>query len=427
MYTAAHFLNYLVGLHGDNLLGSVMGGSGKATENLSSALKVAGVTGGLGQAFSNYGYWMVTRRDEVAGMNRSILNKMHAFNTKFAPVPRLKDDRNFVVLARPLAPLAMSYFEVMAANTKEGLLVVSLKIDKPAYLEPFTWGFFGNTTAAFEGKLAVDDASKNSLTFKDCAKGKECNGVTRLLVSTSSVVVNTITDNFYLLFVPDGIQAQEGKVTWSAASVGTIPAEFIGGYNVFRDLGGGTYERLGSAPYVAGTQQTYSNASLKATDTILIQVEDKYGNVWPEVEEAAEVELWLSCRATPEDFMVFGCVRYVGPELDLESDQFQRSATQQCLNAGYRQYYALAFEAEQECKDWCSQAAGEGTCKTPGQGGGGGGTGVCKGIVPGNDVCANNNCYNCCDGCAEPVLTYECMSGCYTEDWNGSALCECNY
>jgi hypothetical protein len=426
MYTAAHFLNYLVGLYGDNLLGSVMGSSSKATVALSSALKDAGVTGGLGQAYSNYGYWMVTHRDEMAGMNRGILNKLHAFNTKFAPMPRLKDDRNYLALTRPLAPLAMSYLEVMAANKKEGLLVATLKADKSSGLDSFTWGFYGNSTAAFEGKLPVDDPSKASLTFKDCGQGRDCNGLTRLLVSTTSVSTANITDSFYLLFVPDGIQAQEGKVTWSAASVGTIPAEFISGYNVFRDLGG-TYERLGSAAYLAGGEQTYANISLKATDTLLVQVEDRFGNVWPEVEEAAEVELWISCRATPEDFMVFGCVRYLGPELDPESDQFQRLATQECLNNGYRQYYALAFEEEQACKDWCSQAAGDGTCKTPGEGGGGGGTGVCKGITPGNDVCANNNCYNCCDGCTEPVLTYECMSGCSTSDWNGSALCECNY
>jgi|GEM_PF-1816668 len=428
MYTAAHFLEYLADLYGRDVVGRVMTSSGAAVVGLSRTLLDLGVTGGLSGAFRAYGLWLLTHPEDTAGMNRTIVGRLAGYTAKYLPNPLMKVGRTYLELSRPMAPLSMSFVELRFRNQAAGKIVAVLTKEKGAPVESVTFGFVAGDNASFVGQAPLEVPGVDSVAVGDCGQGQACTGLLRLLIGTDFVGTTQITESFHLLLPPDGLDVQEGLVTWSEASIGTIPARLIGGYHVYRQAGD-AWEKLGDAPYTPGGRQSYSNASIRAGDLLLVQVEDAFGNAWPEVEEASTMDVWLSCRGVQVEQMVWGCVRYTGVELDLASTAFLDNATARCLDAGYEQYYALAFDDEQECRDWCSQSAGDGeTCATPGEDDPGPTHPACQGVDAGDDACYENSCYNCCGDCeGGAVLIYECMGGCTTtsDGPGGATLCDC--
>jgi hypothetical protein len=141
--------------------------------------------------------------------------------------------------------------------------------------------------------------------------------------------------------------------------------------------------------------------------------------------------VFIGCLDQGDAGTTYGCIAYQGDALDPESTAFADNATMQCLNAGYRLYAGMATDGDADCRAWCSSKEGSygvAGCDTPGD------TpieptGPCAGVTPGNDVCYQNSCYNCCGDCANgSVLIYECMGTCSVSDGGpgGTALCECD-
>lgn len=231
-------------------------------------------------------------------------------------------------------------------------------------------------------------------------------------------------------------------VTWLDEATGTVkalvsPGPFEAGEAIVMPAtSGATVVGLGDGqdetPAVEGVEVTPDQSTaLPLPDLAGAEPQPEPDTAGPDTTppDAGASGVYLGCLSEDGEGTTYGCIAYQGDETDPESTEFLDNASLQCQNAGYRLYAGLATEGEMDCRAWCSAKEGSygfKACDTPGEPVL---AGPCTGVVPGNDVCHQSSCYNCCGDCSNGhVLIYECMSGCTVSDGGpgGTALCECN-
>ena len=69
------------------------------------------------------------------------------------------------------------------------------------------------------------------------------------------------------------------------------------------------------------------------------------------------VTVYVGCHDFVDGADVWGCEKLDWVGQDTESTAFIDAATVKCLNNNYRQYYAMAFDEIDMCRDWCDDRA----------------------------------------------------------------------
>jgi hypothetical protein len=185
------------------------------------------------------------------------------------------------------------------------LVIDSSKSDTASsVVKSYAYDFAGNSNSAYQGIAAVDDglgfpyAAKNPLTIKNFKAMEQLFVNSTTLADQKSYNLNV---DYYLLVKPAVKQVQTDAILWDSSSVGNIPAEYIKGYNVYKETYGKllklNHDMKGPIPYVAGSTELSLTCMLlsdcydtvKPTDKIVVVIEDKYGNKWPDITVSVPV------------------------------------------------------------------------------------------------------------------------------------------
>ena len=125
--------------------------------------------------------------------------------------------------------------------------------------------------------------------------------INRGFASGSQMVAN-LHCQYYLLLEPEIIELQEGAVLWNTRSIGNIPTEFIAGYDIYRldkpQSVQGVKLNPTPVPYAA-QQQSYTDAAIKKTDTLVVVILDTLGHRWPEIINNNVIIDDVDCNSAP--------------------------------------------------------------------------------------------------------------------------------
>lgn len=431
-YLAALFLDFIVDRTGTDVVTAVMktGSTQRSLSALSTVLLASPKKEGLGVSLEEYGRRLVRYPEFGDKVNFSILSGLLNYNRTVREAlsgTQFKDDTTYISLKYSMPPASVAYVEARGSNSDNALLVIDTIDANAAQVSTFTWDFIGNTDAEFNDTLPLEDYSGNTLTVKDFGASGAKKAFSEVIINTDFTKNQAVDFRYYLLVPPSINSVGEGLVDIDASSVGNIPTNLLKEIRVYRMEPSGSWVKLGAVTWTGETHPVFENGTVKATDELLVQWVDRHDNVWPLVEVGEAEGLFIGCRSFVEGVYQWGCESMEWNGADFESDDFLANAMQGCMNAGWTQYYNVVFDNETDCKNWCSESAGDsGVCKTPGE------TtviptGICDGVLPGDDVCHESACYNCCGDCeGGSVKLFECDSGCYVFENSGFSLCDCN-
>lgn len=374
-YAAAHFLEWVALKHGNNVITDALSEDSNsiALVVLDRAIRKADKEAGLGTAFESYAQDLITRPEDLGGMNFDVAVLLFSYMTSKNHLPtanRLDNVTTYIPVKRSLAKLGAAYVELQVATNEAALLVIDSVLPGSSFIDTFTWDAIGTKNQSFDGKVPLEDHSGKPMVVKNCGKGQACSGFSQIIVNSSFTAWDEFAFAYYVLVPPYVFGPEDGKVAFSTAEVGNLPNEVIEEFRVFRRTEAGSFEKLGSVSYDGDPKEIFQDGRVKADDTIVVQIVDRHGHAWPEVEVGESEGVWIGCRTVGGDAEYhWGCIQFSGGPA---SPDFDASATMQCLNAGYKQYYAVSFPKEQACRDWCSQVVvdnptgtGAPVCDTP--------------------------------------------------------------
>ncbi len=112
---------------------------------------------------------------------------------------------------------------------------------------------------------------------------------------------------YYLLLKPEIIETIDGVVLWSTKQIGNIPLEFITGYDIYRlDTPQSTQGvKLNPTPIpYSPQQQSFSDETIKKTDTLVVSVRDTLGHCWPEITATKVIIDNITCDSAPVGALV---------------------------------------------------------------------------------------------------------------------------
>jgi hypothetical protein len=275
--------------------------------SMDRVLKLNGEPKGISGAYDKYVSYFATHPDGYAGFNGTHRGRMAAYTQAAGMLTKsgLNSIITFTSLSRVLPPLASTYLSLNLVKPLDSMLVIdSSKSDTSvAGVKSYAYNFSSSRDTDYAGKSAID----NALTFPYSAKNQltipNFTAMEQYFVNSTALVdarsFNLAVD-YYLLVRPTVKQVQTNAVLWDSSAVGNIPPSYIKGYDVYKDAGDGTYIKVNSAakgqiPLVAGsTEMSLScastadcNDSIKPTDKMVVVIEDKYGNRWPQVKESS--------------------------------------------------------------------------------------------------------------------------------------------
>lgn len=437
-YLSAHFLDFATERSGFGIIPAVLKGdrSKRSLHVLSGALLAAPRNEGIGATFEEYARQLVRYPEKANGMNLSIVARLLSYQTNPKP-PYLtgtffRDQTTYISLTRTLPPFAAAFVEARAMNSREALLVIDSVSEKPNSVATLTWDRITSKDIELDGVLPLEDYSGKTLTVANFGKGLARSGFSQIIVNTDTSRHQPIRFAYYILAAPPVLAVDAGSVRINAAVLGNIPLDVVSEFGVFRRKDSGGFEKLGTLARGETAELTYTSSKVQATDSIVVQVVDRHGNVWPELKEGEPEAVFVGCRSFEEGVYRYGCVRMEWAGDDPEADDFIANASQNCLNASYRQYVAMAFDRDEDCRNWCSsQTAGGNTCATPGEGGSDATPAFCRGVSDDNDVCEADTCYTCSSSSEGGfVKLYDCADGCFLSSFEhmGRTLtvCDCN-
>jgi len=155
MYAAGHFLDWLSIKYSTTIVGDALAKGGtRDLTNLSEALKDNGVSGGIGEAFKEFGAYLISTPDGYDKFNKQVKDKMAdlAKGYNYASANIFTDTRHFITLKRTLKPLSMSYLKIDANNSSDALLVIDSTKTSGTSLTYYTYDFAGSTNNDYQGK-----------------------------------------------------------------------------------------------------------------------------------------------------------------------------------------------------------------------------------------------------------------------------------
>ncbi|HNU68272.1 MAG TPA: hypothetical protein PKG82_03885 [Myxococcota bacterium] len=432
-YMTAHFLDFIADRAGIGVVPAVLraGSGSNSTAALSRALLDSPRGDGIGTILEAYAQALVKTPETGSGLHlhlvANLLNHQMDAELGYLSGTSFSNSTTFLTLKRLLPPLSLAYAEARDTTATDSLLVVEALPTNPSSVATFTWDRLGTTDAVFADALPLEDYSGRTLTVKNFGAGQVKSGFSQIIVNNDLSRHHEIDFKYYILIPLPVIGQDDGSATVDTSQLGNIPADYIKELRLLRMTDAGTYELLTKfSP--AGGQTVVSNRAILKDDLLEVQTVDRHGNEWPEFDMGEAVTVYVGCHDFVDGADVWGCEKLDWVGQDTESTAFIDAATVKCLNNNYRQYYAMAFDEIDMCRDWCDdRASGGGTCLTPGEGG----EGLCGSIEPGNDFCLDGECWNCCADCEEPAIyLFSCMYGCQTGviELHGikTVVCECN-
>jgi hypothetical protein len=288
-YLLGHLLDWLSRSYSTTLVQDTLrASSGNDQESLSLALVNAGCSGGLLQAFDQYLQYVLTSPEKEANLNGRIKSTMANYSMGYgllSPGGLLGQNRTFATYTQALRQLSAGYINLSAQTnlTRSSLLVIEASL-LPSSLETITYDFEGTSSRQYQGMEPVDkdhDYGAGTLGIADFRYNGTASEMEQLLYNTIDAVI-PLEMNYYILIAPEILEIQDGAVLWDTSTVGNIPDEYIHGYNVYK----GTVKLNPSIIPFAGSQQSFIHDSINADSADLrVQIMDKHGNMWPEIEE----------------------------------------------------------------------------------------------------------------------------------------------
>lgn len=303
-YALAYFFDWISTHYGNTaIIGDVLLDVGKTVDplmSLDSILKKNNEPSGISGAFDKYIYYLLTHPNGFGSANYDIKNNMHNYINKNQGFLLTKQN-TFVSLDRwiYMAPLSAIYINI-SANAKsniDSLMIIDSTRSSSTLVNVYTFDFYGTNNNDYQGKSPIDNglsfpySAAKQLTIKNF-KSMEQMFVNLQKDFATEGATDRIGMDYYLLIKPEVKQVGEGAVVWDTSSVGNIPATYIKGYDVYKDMGGGNYTQLNKKKIAleVGAEQAITcltlqdcNDVVKYTDKIVVVIEDKYGNKWPEI------------------------------------------------------------------------------------------------------------------------------------------------
>jgi len=286
MYTAAHFLDWISDTYGEEVIGDAMSGSGTALTSLSNALKSNGEAEGVSGAFEKYGEYLIQNPEGYAKMNQLIREVMtNYFRSKeYLSGFVFKGAQMFIKLERKMPVMSMIYAEIYADNESPALLVMDTSKTSGSLLKSMTYDFVGQSSSDYANKKPLEEILAPPYKIKNFGKNGSCKTFSQFIMNYSPASTASVSNSYYILIPPVVKSVQDGAVLWSTKEVGNIPRDYISGYNVNKKEASG-FIRLNNKPIglpSSGEEQSYIDNTIKSVDEIVVDIVDKFGNIWPE-------------------------------------------------------------------------------------------------------------------------------------------------
>jgi hypothetical protein len=315
-YSVAYFLDWMSTSYGNTaIVADILNDSNPSSldplGSMDRVLKVNGEPKGLSGAYDKYMAYFISHPNGYGGFNLAQKVKMPA------PIPpsALSDKRTFVSFSQTLLPLSSAYLTLKPVTPLDALLVIdsSKSAAVPNVAKSYVYDFYGSSDSDYQNKKTVDNGLSFPYASKTPVTIKNFKAMEQLFVNSTALHTNQeygLSMDYYVLIKPVVKQVQQDAVLWDTTSIGNIPAEYIKGYDIYQSREGGKFYKLnsvkkGQIPYVAGSAEiafvcTLQDCtdSVKSTDKIIVVIEDKYGNKWPEVTVAESVPTITSLSPT---------------------------------------------------------------------------------------------------------------------------------
>jgi hypothetical protein len=321
-YAVAFFLDWLSKNYGNTaIVGDMLQNlqsTWDARVTMDNILKLNGEPNGINGAYDKYLVYLATHPQDYDNANLKFRGKMHEYTFRkengliSSPgrtnVFRLDSLTTFMHMSRFLVPFQSAYLSLTPPKGLDSMLVIDARGSSAGFpgFKSYTYDFSSDNNSSYQGKAPIDgpngmvfpDHSKNLLTIPNFTAMEQYFVNSSWGLWTSHGLVLEV--DYYLLIRPKVTAVQTNAVLWDSSAVGNIPPEYVKGYDVYKDAGDGTYIKINPAskglipPAVGSTKQmslictttTDCNDSIKPTDKIVVVIEDKYGNRWPQVKES---------------------------------------------------------------------------------------------------------------------------------------------
>ncbi|MFB3788239.1 MAG: IPT/TIG domain-containing protein [bacterium] len=334
-YTLAHFLDWLENekFPGEAVVADVMNQRFYNTDdrvNLDTAIRQHSSSASLSDVFREYGEFLVTHPGHAGadGLNGGIkdslsadllayLSPKEAASRTFYISPQTGKSSLYFELKRPLDSLSTAFLRLQAKTTEEGLLVARYNQSQGeglAVTSTLTHAPAGTDDAAYEQAVPLDRTwvFTNPLSVKNFGGSSGVASLEQAFINrgfgNGSQLAANLHCQYYLLLKPEILEIQDGAVLWSTQQIGNIPRDLIAGYDVYRlDTPQSTQGvKLNPAPIpYADSQQSFTDASIKKTDILVVALRDTLGNRWPEITTANIVIDDITCDSAPVGASVF--------------------------------------------------------------------------------------------------------------------------
>lgn len=182
----------------------------------------------------------------------------------------------------------MTGYSVNQSITYPGMLVVESGGSNRS-IRTNSYNFTSTTDSAYEGRDALEGTDylipySKTMTVPyfgyTTAQGVRSRNFEQLFVNSLPYSDATVKMNYYLLLEPRPSTLQKGMIRWSYAQQANIPIDYIKGYNIIVN----GVKLSGKTPLKpVNGEMTFRHEGILKTqaDVVRIQVEDRFGNVWP--------------------------------------------------------------------------------------------------------------------------------------------------
>jgi len=328
-YTLAHFLDWLETekFPGEAVVADAINQRFYNTDdrvNLDTAIRQHSSSASLPDAFREYAEFILTHpghagtdglngriKDSLAADLLAYLSPKEAASRTFYISPQTGKSALYFELKRSLDSLSIAYLRLQAKTAEEGLLVARYNQSQGeglAVTSTLTYAPAGTDDAAYERAEPLDRTwlFTNPLSVKDFGGPSGIASFEQAFINrgfgNGSQLAANLHCQYYLLLKPEILEIQDGAVLWSTKQVGNIPRDLIAGYDVYRlDNPQATQGvKLNPTPIPhTDLQQSFTDASIKKTDILVVAVRDTLGNRWPEITTANIVIEDITCDSAP--------------------------------------------------------------------------------------------------------------------------------
>jgi len=296
MYFVGHFLDWITKEYGETVIPTAIENGSYGTifrddlQYLEKGLSTHGYTGGIEEAYTAFGRYLVSHPADYGGINGDLKGKLQnvAQTHISSRLPVFTDQVTYIQYSQKAPQLTMASIILAAKNTRNAMLVIDPTGSAGGKITAFTYTFPLRANRDYS-QPALDETLAFPYSTPITVPNFYVNGQNTILEQSFTNSHRSEGGNiivaYYLLVAPEVLNVDDGQVAWSNAENGNLPQAYLKGYNIYRNG-----VRLNSSPIPdpgAGVTPLFSDDRIKAGDLIVVSIIDKYGNMWPEVVEVA--------------------------------------------------------------------------------------------------------------------------------------------